>query len=264
LTPNSRSYITQFSQPDSIVPDPYNPQDWNRYSYARNNPLRYTDPSGHIPWPLIFVLLFVSTIPGDTGTYPANPGSELVANMALRTFDPIDALYTGVECFSGECDILDVALAAAPIANGGMKKLADLAKAIERAQSAGQWINRVESMSDDARAYQRFVSSRADDAVFKLNGYTFDGFDASRGVLQDAKNIPEHFVNPKTGAFDTWVSKGPDDWLKQAHNQISAADGLKIEWYFGSQAVRDAMYKLFLQKDPDILKHIDLIYKPMK
>jgi hypothetical protein len=49
-SPNSRSYITQFSQPDSIVPDPYNPQDWNRYSYARNNPLRYTDPSGHFPW----------------------------------------------------------------------------------------------------------------------------------------------------------------------------------------------------------------------
>ncbi|NOK78452.1 MAG: hypothetical protein GFH24_608350n110 [Chloroflexi bacterium AL-N5] len=26
---------------------PFNPQDLNRYSYARNNPVRYTDPSGH-------------------------------------------------------------------------------------------------------------------------------------------------------------------------------------------------------------------------
>ena len=40
-------YITQMTQPDSIVPDPYNPLDWNRYSYARNNPVRYTDPTGH-------------------------------------------------------------------------------------------------------------------------------------------------------------------------------------------------------------------------
>ena len=47
LTPNSRSYLNHFTQPDSIVPDPYNPQDWNRYSYARYNPLKYTDPSGH-------------------------------------------------------------------------------------------------------------------------------------------------------------------------------------------------------------------------
>ena len=41
------SYLNRFTQPDSIVPDPYNPQDYDRYSYVRNNPLRYTDPSGH-------------------------------------------------------------------------------------------------------------------------------------------------------------------------------------------------------------------------
>jgi RHS repeat-associated protein len=41
------SYITQFSQPDSIIPDLYNPLDWNRYSYVRSNPVNATDPSGH-------------------------------------------------------------------------------------------------------------------------------------------------------------------------------------------------------------------------
>jgi RHS repeat-associated protein len=39
--------LGRFIQPDSIVPDPYNPQDLNRFSYVRNNPLRYTDPTGH-------------------------------------------------------------------------------------------------------------------------------------------------------------------------------------------------------------------------
>jgi RHS repeat-associated protein len=39
--------IMQFQSPDTLVPDPYNPQDLNRYSYARNNPLKYIDPSGH-------------------------------------------------------------------------------------------------------------------------------------------------------------------------------------------------------------------------
>ena len=33
--------------PDSIVPDPANPQSFNRYSYVLNSPLNFTDPSGH-------------------------------------------------------------------------------------------------------------------------------------------------------------------------------------------------------------------------
>jgi RHS repeat-associated protein len=41
-------YLNHFTQPDSIVPDPYNSQAWDRYAYALNNPVRYTDPSGHI------------------------------------------------------------------------------------------------------------------------------------------------------------------------------------------------------------------------
>ncbi len=39
--------IGRFAQPDSIVPNPYNPQSLNRYSYVLNNPVRYTDPTGH-------------------------------------------------------------------------------------------------------------------------------------------------------------------------------------------------------------------------
>ena len=33
--------------PDSIVPDPANPQSYNRYSYVYNSPLNFTDPTGH-------------------------------------------------------------------------------------------------------------------------------------------------------------------------------------------------------------------------
>ncbi len=40
-------YIYRYLSPDSIVPDPANPQSLNRYSYVRNAPINYTDPSGH-------------------------------------------------------------------------------------------------------------------------------------------------------------------------------------------------------------------------
>jgi RHS repeat-associated protein len=39
--------LGRFVSADPIVPDPADPQEFNRYSYARNNPLRYTDPTGH-------------------------------------------------------------------------------------------------------------------------------------------------------------------------------------------------------------------------
>jgi RHS repeat-associated protein len=48
--------LGRFLQPDPIVPEPGNPQALNRYAYVYNNPLRYTDPSGHVvdppqcPW----------------------------------------------------------------------------------------------------------------------------------------------------------------------------------------------------------------------
>jgi uncharacterized protein RhaS with RHS repeats len=39
--------LGRFIQPDTVIPDLSNPQSYNRYSYVLNNPLRYTDPSGH-------------------------------------------------------------------------------------------------------------------------------------------------------------------------------------------------------------------------
>jgi hypothetical protein len=41
--------LGRFIQPDTIIPDLSNPQSYNRYSYVLNNPLRYTDPTGHGP-----------------------------------------------------------------------------------------------------------------------------------------------------------------------------------------------------------------------
>jgi len=42
------SGLGRFTQADTIVPNPGDPQSLNRYAYTNNNPLRYTDPSGHM------------------------------------------------------------------------------------------------------------------------------------------------------------------------------------------------------------------------
>jgi hypothetical protein len=40
-------YLARWLSADTIVPDPGEPQDFNRFSYVRNNPLVYVDPNGH-------------------------------------------------------------------------------------------------------------------------------------------------------------------------------------------------------------------------
>ena len=57
--------LGRFISADTLVPQAGNPQDLNRYAYVRNNPLRYTDPSGHcIPgW----------NCPGDLGWEDTSP-----------------------------------------------------------------------------------------------------------------------------------------------------------------------------------------------
>ncbi len=47
---NARIYdptIGRFMSPDDVIPDLYNGQSYNRYTYVDDNPLSYTDPTGH-------------------------------------------------------------------------------------------------------------------------------------------------------------------------------------------------------------------------
>ena len=48
---NARRYradLARFTQPDTKIQNFYDPQLLNRYAYARNNPYKYVDPSGHV------------------------------------------------------------------------------------------------------------------------------------------------------------------------------------------------------------------------
>lgn len=64
----------RFISADTVVPKAGNPQDLNRYAYTLNNPVRYTDGSGHIVW--IPALLAIGTVIGGVGN---------LANYALNS-----------------------------------------------------------------------------------------------------------------------------------------------------------------------------------
>ncbi len=83
----------RFLQADSIVPDPANPQSLNRYAYVLNNPLKYTDPTGH--W------------------------FESVIDIISIGYDLYDISQHGLNWENGLSLVADVASLALPVVTGG-------------------------------------------------------------------------------------------------------------------------------------------------
>jgi len=66
---NGRVYdpwLGRFLSPDNFVQSATYSQNYNRYSYALNNPLKYTDPSGEIVWVPIVIGAVIGTYMGGT------------------------------------------------------------------------------------------------------------------------------------------------------------------------------------------------------
>jgi RHS repeat-associated protein len=59
--------LGRWASADTIVPDLLNPQSLNRYAYVYNRPLSYVDRDGHIPWPIVAVVVGGIVIGGVIG-----------------------------------------------------------------------------------------------------------------------------------------------------------------------------------------------------
>jgi hypothetical protein len=85
-------YLGRFISADTIVPGAGNPQALNRYSYTFNNPVKYTDPSGHWPGPLTigvaiaagFLLWDIFTTPPVETPRVADPLSTDMSEWTLE------------------------------------------------------------------------------------------------------------------------------------------------------------------------------------
>ena len=77
------SYLNHFASADTIVPDPQNPQAYNRYSYVYNNPIRFNDPSGHCGEDVL------SHLPSDDADGCATPApSNLISREEWGAREP--------------------------------------------------------------------------------------------------------------------------------------------------------------------------------
>ncbi len=88
---NARYYdslLGRFISADTIVPG-VDSQAYNRYAYVRNNPLRYTDPTGHCPWCVVVII----------GVLILAPVAVAIGNVAEAVVGPAFGLspdYDGV------------------------------------------------------------------------------------------------------------------------------------------------------------------------
>lgn len=59
-------YMSTFLSPDNYIQAPDNSQNFNRYAYCLNNPLKYTDPDGEIFWAPIIIGATIGAYMGGT------------------------------------------------------------------------------------------------------------------------------------------------------------------------------------------------------
>jgi RHS repeat-associated protein len=206
---NARYYdpnTARFISADTVVPSMANPQEFNRYSYVRNNPLRYTDPSGHCAIP---EYTLSGACPGE--------GDSWVSGGRVGSGGGSSSLNVNV----GEAAVVAAAGAAAGTAGahrtmdpatgsvGGSGEFAGVSSDTGGQTASpnpdpdpddpGKWERVDEYMSDRARDYQTQITGRTGE-VYRVNGVKFDGYNSSTKTLLDAKG-PGYAKFVENGAF---------------------------------------------------------------
>jgi RHS repeat-associated protein len=183
--------IGRFISADSIVQDLYDPQLLNRYSYVRNNPLKYVDPDGHAvetAWDAFNIALGVQSFGSNirSGNYGAAA---------------VDAVGT----------IIDTAAAAIPFVPGGagtaIKVIRGADKAIDSANIARKSKKILDASNNGSSKHIYRTGSQTDNALTDASGVSF------RDSVSSAADGSQVFrPNDKIYAVD--VDKLPHDSVK--------------------------------------------------
>jgi len=179
--------LGRFLQPDTVVPDGTNPQTWNRYSYVKNNPIVFNDPTGH--W------------------------IESVLDGAFIAYDIYDISQNGLNWVNGLSLVADVACAILPIATGGGL----LVRALAHAPEAAKVVSRADDIAKMASKVDEIVAAGKKAPVVI-------GESMSR-VQEYAELIGAHYykprkIDPYISSIHESISKARNErWIKDMMRQ---------------------------------------------
>ena len=192
--------LRRFVQPDPIVQDIYDPQSLNRYSYVRNNPVRYTDPSGNI--------------------------FDTVLDIGFILYDVYEISQDPGNAWNWGALVVDVGCAFIPFATGGGRAVKALEHGGDIGKALGKGVDAVKSKIDDV---VEWVGSKIDN----LLGGGRRADDISK-IIREADNPAEFLkkynkgANPNAGKtvlgslgdVDTYIAKNPNANYLNIHDEI--------------------------------------------
>ena len=173
--------IALFISADSIIPDLYDPQSLNRYTYCRNNPLKYVDPDGHA-YDLIDIGFFVQS----AYTFARNPSWANAGWLAADTVSlaPIvPSLGYGRVATKIAGKVADVA--------SNANKAENSAKSLKALENASKNIaaNRAKGAIGEVNSGVTKNTTRIPSASGKKAYRIPDGMDDAQRHLQEVKNV---------------------------------------------------------------------------
>jgi RHS repeat-associated protein len=137
-------FTRQFIQPDTILPDIYDPQQLNRYAYARNNPYKYTDPTGHF----LDLAVDLGFIAYDAWTILKDPTdwtnwAALGADVGGAIIPFATGLGLAVRAGAKLDDVAKIGKAGNKLGKGGSKTVSATGKVDDIAETGGSIIKKM-------------------------------------------------------------------------------------------------------------------------
>ena len=185
-------YKSMFVQPDSIIPNVYDPQQLNRYAFERGNPYSFVDPSGHAITPI--GLLGSSGIRQEIGTTlikgyrnNLNYGDlNLPQMIGLKTYDLLLKSQIDVD-YGINAELNNPIVEASPYYN-----------TLDQARVREDVVYGLSSMA-------LFVGGEVFGGTLSIVSYVDTGSSliSNKGIIEQTKDISNNFIDTSIKVFES-------------------------------------------------------------